>query len=64
MGTVQPLSNTEMPGHCLDGGQLKDKSILVRYKCHHCSLTLRDAVQIVCGHWLCECCMDTLMMQE
>ena len=59
-----PLVTTAMPGHKLKEGQVKNKTLYNKYICHSCSLTVRDAVQPLCGHWLCESCIQNLLKQE
>ena len=52
------LCTTDMPGHRLARSGVKDTSLTLfdKYQCPYCEHLLKDAVQPICGHWLCESC--------
>lgn len=37
---------------------LDGQGLLKKYSCPRCEHILKDAVQLSCGHWLCQSCAD------
>ncbi|XP_064392829.1 TNF receptor-associated factor 3-like isoform X3 [Halichondria panicea] len=50
-----------MAGYKIVCNIVQNSDMLDKYTCPHCHHLCKDAVQSVCGHWLCESCADELM---
>ncbi|XP_064401053.1 TNF receptor-associated factor 1-like [Halichondria panicea] len=53
-----------MPGHKVFRSTSKNPALFDKYQCPYCNHLLKDAVQPICGHWLCECCADELLAES
>ena len=59
--TCSTVNNSLMPGHDVIFSQPELQS---KYICPECNLLLHEAVQLSCGHWLCQSCADTIISRE